>query len=77
VAFECGSGAILIVHDSNPEQLPKTESQSEPVPMATVPAASRRPQEPTVGTGSIVAIGCVIAMALVLGAGILYVLVIR
>ena len=45
--------------------------------MVTVPAASRPPEEPTVGTGSIVAIGCVIAMALVLGAGILYVLVIR
>lgn len=38
------------------------------------PVQLRLPEEPTVGTGSAVAIGCVIVMVLILGVGILIVL---
>lgn len=76
-ALECGGGAVSIVPNSNPEQTPSTQSELESTSVAAAPDSSRLPEEPTVGTGSIVAIGCVIAMVLVLGAGILYVLVIR
>lgn len=63
--------------DSDLEQSSSTQSNPDSAPATAARPASRLPEEPTVGTGSVVAIGCLIAMVLVLGAGILYVLVIR
>ena len=53
-----------------PEPAPERDEQPDSVPEWSAPP----PEEPTVGTGSVVAIGCVIAMLLVLVLGILIVL---
>lgn len=63
--------------DSTFEPMQDAQSELESTPVRSAPASSRLPEEPTVGTGSFVAIGCVVVMVLVLGAGILYVLLIR
>lgn len=62
---------------SETESAPSAPASPGSAPVSISPPAPRLPEEPTVGTGSVFAIGCLIAMALVLAAGILYVLVIR
>ncbi|MDQ3695801.1 MAG: hypothetical protein M3464_19605 [Chloroflexota bacterium] len=56
---------------------PRSDGSETAERKTVVPPAAPIPEEPTVGTGSVVAIGCVIATMLVLVVGVLIVLWIR
>jgi hypothetical protein len=74
---------------SEPDETNRRPSETAPLPSAsatqgadprqtvTGPMPAARPEEPTVGTGSTIAIGCVVGMLLVLVVGILIMLWLR
>lgn len=54
-----------------------TAPAEDPRQVVTGPMPAPRPEEPTVGTGSTIAIGCVVAMVVVLGLAIVIMLWLR
>ena len=60
-----------------PEPATGPASDEDPRQAVPGPMPSVRQEEPTVGTGSTIAIGCVVGMLVVLGLGILIMLWLR
>lgn len=60
-----------------PEPVTGPASNEDPPQAVPGPMPSVRQEEPTVGTGSTIAIGCVVGMLVVLGVGILIMLWLR